>query len=99
MAKEKDRKQEELPEVVDRKCRKKIAAREEKAGSLFLGLGVFGVVGWSVAIPTIIGALVGRWLDRHGDGRISWTLTLIFVGVVVGSVLAWKWLNQEGRKR
>lgn len=26
---------------------------------------MFGIIGWAVAIPTLIGVAVGIWLDRH----------------------------------
>ncbi len=87
---------EKLPEVVDRKCKKKMAARQDKQKSLFFGLGVFGVVGWSVAIPTFFGALLGRWLDARSDLQISWTLTCILGGMILGCVIAWNWMNREG---
>lgn len=88
---------EPLPEIVARKTKRKIEARRKKQKSLFFGLGVFGVVGWSIAIPTIIGAMVGRWLDARSHMRISWTLTLIFAGMVLGCIIAWNWINREGK--
>ena len=89
---------ESLPEIVDRKTKRKLDAQQKKQKSLFFGLGVFGVVGWSVAIPTIIGAFIGRWLDAHSSNlQISWTLTFIFLGMVVGCVIAWNWMNKEGK--
>jgi ATP synthase protein I len=91
------RDKESLPGIVDRKTKRKIEARQKKQKSLFFGLGVFGVVGWSVAIPTLIGAMIGRWLDAHSNLPISWTLTCIFLGMVVGCVIAWNWMNKEGK--
>ena len=88
---------EPLPEIVERKTKRKLEARHKKQKSLFFGLGLFGVVGWSVAIPTIIGAMVGRWLDAGSNMQISWTLTLIFVGMVIGCIIAWNWINREGK--
>jgi len=88
---------EPLPAIVDKKIVKRLKARQDRPRSLFFGLGVFGVIGWSVAIPTIFGALIGRWLDARSDLPISWTLTFIFLGVVVGAVIAWNWMNKEGK--
>jgi ATP synthase protein I len=63
---------------------------------VWFGLGMFGLVGWSVAVPTLIGIVVGVWLDaRAGDPQISWTLTGLVVGVAVGCGLAWFWVRQE----
>ena len=99
MANQPAKKKEPLPEIVDRKCKRKMTAKKEKPQTIFFGLGVFGVVNWSVAIPTIIGVMIGRWLDARSDMQISWTLTMIFAGVFVGLIIAWNWMNREGKSR
>lgn len=90
---------EHLPEVVDEKIKRRLKAEREKDKSIFFGFGMFGMVGWSVAIPTVIFTLIGRWLDmvRVGRENISWTLTGLFIGLIVGSIIAWRWVNKEGR--
>ena len=55
------------------------------------------MVGWSVAAPTLLGLAIGRWVDATWPGHISWTLTLLLVGVLVGCVNAWHWVTQERR--
>jgi ATP synthase protein I len=66
---------------------------------VWFGLGMFGLVGWSVAIPTLIGTFVGLWLDKTWPGRPSWTLTLLLTGVMVGCWNAWYWVKRESRKK
>jgi ATP synthase protein I len=61
------------------------------------GFGVFGTVGWSVVVPTLAGAALGRWLDAAHPGGRSWTLTLLLAGLVLGCLLAWQWLAREQR--
>ncbi len=60
---------------------------------------MFGLVGWSVAVPTLIGIALGTWIDRTWPGEVSWTLTLLFVGVVIGCANAWRWIQRESRRR
>jgi ATP synthase protein I len=62
---------------------------------VWFGLGMFGIVGWSVAIPTLAGIALGIYLDRHRPVGFSWTLTLLAVGVVIGCLNAWYWVQQE----
>jgi ATP synthase protein I len=58
---------------------------------------MMGLVGWSIAVPTLLGTLLGLWLDaRHPDGR-SWTLALLVAGLVLGCVNAWRWVVKEER--
>lgn len=77
------------------KAERKRRARSNPKHSLWFGLGMFGLVGWSVAVPTLLGIAVGIWIDKHWPGRISWTLTLLFLGVVLGCRNAWYWVERE----
>jgi len=67
----------------------------ERHASVWFGLGTFGLVGWSVAVPTLIGLALGVWLDGHYPARFSWTLTLLTTGIVLGCLNAWYWLSRE----
>ncbi|MFW6154499.1 MAG: AtpZ/AtpI family protein [Planctomycetota bacterium] len=82
-------------ETVTRKEQRKVRARRDDERSIWFWLGMMGVAGWSVAIPTVVGALVGAWLDRRFEGRISWTLTGLLIGVTAGCLTAWYWVKRE----
>jgi ATP synthase protein I len=88
---------EEQPEfaaAIRRKCERRIRARD-KSENLWFWLGMMGLVGWSVAIPTVIGVAIGVWIDSRTAGSISWTLTFLFIGVVIGCLQAWFWVKRE----
>jgi len=85
----------ELPEEIGTKEERKIKARREKDRGVWFGLGMFGLVGWSVAIPTLIGIVAGLWIDKTWPGRYSWTLMGLVLGVIVGCINAWYWLKKE----
>ncbi len=87
----------EFTELVGTKEARKIRARSDRNKSIWFGLGMFGIVGWSVAVPTLIGTAIGIWIDTHYPGRFSWTLMLLFAGVLFGSINAWYWVNRTGR--
>lgn len=61
------------------------------------GLSAFGVIGWSVALPAVLGAVLGVWLDRALPQSFSWPLALILGGIVVGVIVAWEWIAREAR--
>lgn len=86
-----------LKETVGARERRKMRARKAKDRTLWVGLSSFGVIGWSVAIPTVIGILLGLWLDRRLPGPFSWTLAMILGGVTLGSLAAWYWVSQESK--
>jgi ATP synthase protein I len=62
---------------------------------VWFGLGMSGLIGWSVAIPTLLGASLGVWLDQRYPEIFSWTLTLLFAGLVVGCLSAWRWVSRQ----
>jgi ATP synthase protein I len=89
---------EDLEKQVGAKASRKMKGRREKDRSIWFGLGMFGLIGWSVAIPTLIGVAVGIWIDTTWPSRFSWTLMLLFIGVILGCVNAWHWVKRESRR-
>jgi len=87
----------DFTQTVDRQARRKLKARQDKSRNVWFGLGLFGLIGWSIMIPTLAGVALGLWLDKQWPGQMSWTLTMLFVGVVLGCVNAWRWIGEESR--
>jgi|HubBroStandDraft_3_1064219.scaffolds.fasta_scaffold826663_2 ATP synthase protein I len=85
----------EFSKVIAAKEKRKQTALRENSGSIWSGLGMFGMVGWSVAVPTLAGAALGVWLDKKNHQSFSWTLTCLMIGLVAGSAIAWSWVNKE----
>ena len=81
---------------ISRKSDRKIKARKE-AKNIWFGLGMFGMVGWSVAIPTLLGIGLGIWIDTHSQSKYSWTLMLLIIGVALGCFNAWYWISKESQ--
>ena len=84
--------------ALQRRVARAAARRARAAGrrtGLAFGLGVFGRVGWAIAVPTLLGTALGAWLDRHLAGTASWTLTGMIVGLALGCVSAWAWVRKE----
>lgn len=82
---------------VGQKESRKLKARREKVCSLWFGMGMFGLVGWSVAIPTLAGIALGVWVDSRWPGPYSWTLMLLVIGVGFGCLNAWYWVKRESK--
>ena len=79
---------------VGAKAARKLKAQRSTRGVWF-GLGMMGLIGWSVVVPTLLGAAFGIWLDNRHPGNHSWTLTLLFIGLVIGCLNAWHWVAKE----
>jgi len=86
---------EEFSRQVSRKEARKLKARRRKPGRVWFGLGMFGLVGWSVALPTLVCIALGIWIDKHWPGTHSWTLNCLIMGAVIGCINAWLWISRE----
>ena len=82
-----------LAGIVGAKAGRKIKARRSTQ-SVWFGLGMMGLIGWSVVVPTLCGAALGSWLDQKYPGR-SWTLALLVAGLALGCMNAWLWVAKE----
>jgi ATP synthase protein I len=73
----------------------KLQALRSNQATVGFGLGMMGLIGWSVVVPTLLGAFAGIWMDRHSPGQKSWTLALLVAGLVLGCFNAWNWVAKE----
>jgi ATP synthase protein I len=84
-----------LATEVGSKAARKLKARRDPSNGVWFGLGMMGLIGWSVAVPTLLGAALGLWLDNHHPGKTSWTLALLVAGLVMGCFNAWHWVAKQ----
>ncbi len=77
------------------KANRKLKARRNSTPGVWFGLGMMGMIGWSIAVPTLLGAAAGLWLDSRFPGRHAWTLALMIAGLVLGCFAAWRWVDTE----
>lgn len=73
---------------------RKIKAQKDKR-SIWHGFGMFGLIGWSIVVPTVMGALLGIWLDSRYPSKYSYTLSLMIAGLFLGCFNAWHWIRRE----
>jgi ATP synthase protein I len=85
-----------LATQVGAKAARKLKARRNPQG-IWFGLGMMGLIGWSVVVPTLLGAALGRWLDKHHPGTHPWTLALLIGGLGIGCLNAWHWVAKEDK--
>ena len=83
---------------IARKEKRKLIAQKTSSGNVWSGLGMFGMIGWSVVIPTVFGAGLGLWLDKKYPESFSWTLTFLVIGLLTGCFIAWYWVTNEDRE-
>ena len=82
---------------VGRQARRRLKVQRDGEQNVWFGLGMMGLIGWSIVVPTLLGALLGQWLDSQSVGGRSWTLALLVAGLVLGCLNAWHWVSNQDR--
>ncbi len=89
--------EEAFAQQVAAKASRKLRVQREAKPGVWFGLGMSGLIGWSVAVPTLLGAMLGLWWDRRHPGAHSWTLMLLVAGLAIGCANAWHWMTLEDK--
>jgi ATP synthase protein I len=69
--------------------------KKEGERSLWQNLSMVGALGWLIVTPTLLGVLIGRWLDGVFETGIFFSGALVFLGITIGCYLAWQRVNKE----
>jgi ATP synthase protein I len=85
----------EFSRQVEAQAARKLKARAKPVNSVWFGLGMSGLIGWTVAVPTLVGAAIGLWVDKRYPSSFSWTLMLLSTGLIIGCLNAWRWVALE----
>ncbi|MCA9631133.1 MAG: hypothetical protein KC766_25900 [Myxococcales bacterium] len=70
-------------------------ARRSSSSQIWQRLSVIGSVGWPIVLLSTGGALLGRHLDLRWGSGIRATLTLLSLGTLVGSAMAFRSIWKE----
>ena len=86
---------ETLRRVVSAKSERRVRARERPKESIWAFMSTFGLVGWTVAVPTLAGLALGVFLDGRTESERSYTITFLVLGIAGGCATAWYWIRRE----
>ena len=87
--------QRELEEAVKRAHSRREHKLRAGEWPVSRGLAMIGRYGWTIVAPILIGAFVGRWLDRTLHSGVFWSAALVFVGAALGFWAVWKRMSSE----
>lgn len=71
------------------------AGRGDPEPSLGARLGQIGLLGWTIVVPTLAGAILGRWLDGLAGSGVFFSAPLIMLGAAFGLWSAWRWMHRN----
>ena len=92
------RESESVEQRIDRRASQRQRGQARTRRTVWFGLGTFGVVGWSIAVPAALGAFAGMCIDARADRRESWTVMLLLIGLAIGCANAWRWIRRESEE-
>jgi ATP synthase protein I len=84
-----------LADAVGRARNRREQWRRAGEWPLARALGMMGRFGWTIVVPALLGAFVGRWLDQKFQSGVFWSAALVFLGVTAGFYLVWKKMDAE----
>jgi ATP synthase protein I len=83
---------------IHEKERRMLKARRTKNFSIWEHLGTLGLIGWSIALPVVLGAALGWFLDKELSTGHELTLLLLIVGLGAGCWNACYWVCKQYRQ-
>ena len=92
---------EQLPHSAERMIRevgtrqRRIERGRANRRNIWDAISILGTIGWSITLPTLAGVFAGIWLDHRFPRRFSWTLSLLFAGLVIGCANAYRQLKGD----
>lgn len=87
--------EEELIKKIGTESSRKIRLRQTGTDKPWFGMGLMGLVGWSITVPGLLGLLSGIWIDQCWPSPFSWTLMLLAGGIGLGCLNVWYWLGRQ----
>lgn len=97
MSQDKDKRnadRRKLEDQVEKQARRMKQAERDRS-SLLRQPASLAVLGLLFVLPVIGGAYLGRWIDGLLEGySVRWTLSMIFLGVVVGAVNVYLFIRE-----
>lgn len=86
--------QQKLEKNVERQVRQMTQAEIDRR-TLLGQTAYLGAIGVMIALPIVVGAYVGRWLDGISSGyAVHWTVSCIFLGIVIGAINVYLFLKE-----
>ena len=67
--------------------------KKTKKSIQFLSVGLATEIGYSIAVPLVLGAMFGVWLDGKFDSKPKLTLSFLFLGLFISFARLYKIVN------
>ena len=86
--------QDDLERELARQAAQRERARREGPPTLAKQLAMVGALGWTLVLPILGGAALGRWLDEISGRGITFSAGLIVAGAALGFWMLWRRMHE-----
>ena len=86
--------EDRLADAARRAAERHQEAHDDPEPSLGTRLGQIGILGWTIVVPTLLGLVLGRWLDQEFGSGVFFSAPFIMIGAAIGFWSAWKWMHR-----
>ncbi len=84
-----------MTEAARRAQRRHAEGERDPEPSLGRRFAQIGVLGWIIVGPTLLGVVLGSWLDRALGSGITLSAALTVLGAALGLWLAFRWMHEQ----
>ena len=86
---------ENLRQALPRQIRRLRQARRAGVLGMLLAGGTAGLL---LAVPLVLGAYLGRWIDERSPGySVRWTVNLLLLGLALGVYNVYRFFKEHDR--
>ena len=71
---------------------------EEKSNLMNL-IAEVSTLAWNLVIPIIGGVMLGRYIDNRNNSGVTWTLSLLVLGVIIAFSNLYNLYIEQGQKK
>ncbi|HTY53864.1 MAG TPA: AtpZ/AtpI family protein [Candidatus Binataceae bacterium] len=84
-----------LGDAVERAHHRRVQWLRSGEWPLGRALAMMGRFGWAIVVPTLLGVLIGRWLDRVFATGVMFSAALVMLGAAAGFWMVWNAMHVE----
>lgn len=73
--------------------------RPEETSNVMNLLAEVSTLAWNLVIPIVGGVILGNYLDNRYDSGVTWTLSLLVLGVIIAFSNLYNLYIEHGKKK
>lgn len=84
--------------MIDKNTTQPPQNNEEKSSNFMNLIAEVSTLAWNLVIPIVGGVILGHYIDNRNDGGVTWTLSLLVMGVIIAFSNLYNLYIEHGQK-